>query len=187
MQLLKNERIALRALEPEDLDLLYRWENDAAHWKSGSALSPYSRYALKQYIAEAGSSLYERRQLRLMIDLCGKTTVTVGIVDLYDFDPHHLRAETGILIDPAYRQQKLATDTLKLMAHYAFTFLKIHQLYAYVPQSNTPSLRLFARCGFRTAAVLKEWLVATAGYEDVALLTLLNDSAARTCRTSEQG
>ena len=33
MKLLENERIILRALEPEDLDVLYRWENDASLWQ----------------------------------------------------------------------------------------------------------------------------------------------------------
>ena len=29
---LEDEVIRLRALEPEDLELLYRWENDSALW-----------------------------------------------------------------------------------------------------------------------------------------------------------
>ena len=31
--LLSNDRVRLRALEPEDLELLYRWENDP--WSYG--------------------------------------------------------------------------------------------------------------------------------------------------------
>ena len=46
------ENIRLRALEPEDLDWLYRIENDEHVWKWGNSNVPYSRYALKKYIAE---------------------------------------------------------------------------------------------------------------------------------------
>ena len=44
MKWLENDTIRLRALEPEDLDLLYAWENDTSLWEFGSTLVPYSRY-----------------------------------------------------------------------------------------------------------------------------------------------
>ena len=39
MALLENERVCLRALEPEDLELLYRWENDSELWEVGNTLA----------------------------------------------------------------------------------------------------------------------------------------------------
>ena len=36
--LLSNDRVRLRALEPEDLELLYRWENDPELWEVGNTL-----------------------------------------------------------------------------------------------------------------------------------------------------
>ncbi len=50
--MLKNERVRLRAVEPEDLDLMYLIENDDLLWAYGSTTVPYSRYSLKQFIAE---------------------------------------------------------------------------------------------------------------------------------------
>ena len=61
--LLSNDRVRLRALEPEDLELLYRWENDPELWEVGNTLAPYSRYILKEYIAGSDRSIYESRQL----------------------------------------------------------------------------------------------------------------------------
>ena len=85
--LLSNDRVRLRALEPEDLELLYRWENDPELWEVGNTLAPYSRYILKEYIAGSDRSIYESRQLRFMIEECD-TGTSVGIVDLFDFEPH---------------------------------------------------------------------------------------------------
>ena len=45
MAQLENETIRLRALEPEDLELLYRWENNPELWSLGNTMSPYSRYS----------------------------------------------------------------------------------------------------------------------------------------------
>ena len=44
-------KVSLRAIEPEDLDLLYRIENDRNLWNVGTTNVPYSRYTLHDYIA----------------------------------------------------------------------------------------------------------------------------------------
>lgn len=165
--LLENERIRLRALEPEDLERLYRWENDASLWEWGSTLSPFSRYVLKEYIAESHRDLYELRQLRLMIDRTSEAGGTVGMVDLFDFEPHHRRAGIGLLVDPSAQRQGYGMAALRLLEEYAFDFLQLHQLYAHVPQRNTGSLRLFERSGFVHTGTLSEWIATSAGFMDV--------------------
>ena len=40
--------VRLRALEPEDLDFLYRIENDEALWDCGTTNLPYSRQVLME-------------------------------------------------------------------------------------------------------------------------------------------
>lgn len=69
MAQLENETIRLRALEPEDLELLYRWENNPELWSLGNTMSPYSRYILKEYIRESHRDIFDLKQLRLMIEL----------------------------------------------------------------------------------------------------------------------
>jgi diamine N-acetyltransferase len=172
MELLKNDRIILRAVEPEDLDLLYKWENDSALWHLGDTTSPYSRYALKQYLSQAHLSVYELKQLRLMIER-RETGGAIGIVDLYDFDLHNKKAGVGILLDPAYRKNGLATAAVELLAGYAFSFLKLRQLYVYVAVTNEASQALFARCGFTVSGALLDWISTGNGFTDVLLMQRL--------------
>jgi diamine N-acetyltransferase len=171
MTLLKNDMIKLRPLEPEDLDLLYAWENDTSMWASGSTVSPYSRYTLKEYIARSHRSIYEMRQLRLMIEVSG---VATGLTDMYDFDPHNRRAAVGILLDPAHRRKGIATEALSILVDYAFSFLKLHQLYAYIPADNESSKALFKRCGFTVSGILTDWILTGDGYSDVLPVQLIN-------------
>ena len=49
-------QVRLRALEPEDLDILYRYENDSSLWEVGTTIAPFSRKQLYDYIA--GGSWY---------------------------------------------------------------------------------------------------------------------------------
>ncbi|MDR1408556.1 MAG: GNAT family N-acetyltransferase [Tannerella sp.] len=185
MKLLENDRLRLRAPEPEDLDTLYRWENDSSCWESGNTLTPYSRYAIRQYIARSGNDFHEHRQLRLMIEL-RRNAAVAGTIDLYDFDPHHLRAGVGILVDQAFRRQGIAAEALALTARYAFSFLKIHHLYAHIPQSNIPCLRLFEQCGFETAGVLKDWMITSEGYANVVVLGMIDSRPARKVMNDER-
>ena len=167
MALLKNETILLRALEPEDLDFLYRWENEAELWQHGSTLTPYSRFALRDYLSNAlEEDIFQSRQLRLMIVEISSQQ-PVGTIDVYDFDPTHLRAGVGILIDKNFRRKGLGLQALQLMHEYAFRVLLLHQLYAYVPKDNTRSCQLFRKSGYEESGLLKSWLKTANGYSDV--------------------
>jgi diamine N-acetyltransferase len=169
---LETETIKLRAPEPEDLEFFYRSENDTSLWSVGNALSPYSRYDLKQYITASSKDVYETRQLRLMIDLKGHSK-TVGTVDLYDFEPHHNRAGAGIFIEKAFRNMGFASEALALLCDYSFGFLRIHQLYAYISVSNETSIKLFRRCGFKLQGELKDWIYTEKGYENILIFCLI--------------
>ena len=42
--------IRLRAVEPEDIEAIYRWENDHEVWQYSAAHTPFSRHQLTQYV-----------------------------------------------------------------------------------------------------------------------------------------
>ena len=77
--------IRLRAIEPEDLDLLYLIENDTRLWNVGTTNVPYSRYTLHDYIATSSDDIYADRQVRLIIG--NEDGQTVGMCDLVHFEP----------------------------------------------------------------------------------------------------
>jgi len=168
-QILEDEEIRLRAVEPADADLLYLWENDTNLWQYGSTVTPFSRHILQEYVRNAQADIYEAKQLRLMI-VQKSNGRTVGSIDLYDFDPRNRRAGIGVLVVEESRNQHIATRSLQLLVTYCRDILLLHQLYADVQASNAISLQLFANVGFVHAGVKKDWLQTASGYEDVVLL-----------------
>lgn len=172
-RLLENNEIRLRAPEPEDLDLLYQWENDTRLWSLGASNVPFSRYSLHQYLANNQQDIYTDKQLRLMVEL-KHTGETVGTVDLYDFDPLHLRAGVGILIDPNHQQKGLGLQALQLLEAYAFTFLTIHQLYAVIPESNHASIHLFRKAQYIEAGTLSDWISREGTFQHARLYQRIN-------------
>ncbi|HPW90154.1 MAG TPA: GNAT family protein [Paludibacteraceae bacterium] len=169
---LKNDHITLRALEPEDLEHFYRWENDSSLWSVSSAVEPYSRYVIKQYLAEADKTIYEKNQLRFIIERNVDKAV-LGAVDLFDFDSHHLRAAVGVLVDKNFQNQGVGTESVALLITYAFEFLNLKQLYANVPITNTVSKALFSKLQFSHTGTLKKWLRQGRDFVDVEILQLL--------------
>ena len=94
--------VKLRAIEPEDLDILYRIENDMSLWNDSVTSVPYSRYILYDYIANTKNDIYTDRQVRMMIE--NEKQEVVGIIDLINFEPKHLRAEIGIVVFLSVKQ-----------------------------------------------------------------------------------
>lgn len=169
---LENNELKLRALEPEDLEILYKWENNSSLWVYGNTLTPYSKMALRQYISETQlQDIYEAKQLRFMIELKSSNTV-IGTVDLYEFDFHHSRAGIGILIDENYRSNNYASQTLDIVKDYVFSFLHIKQIFAYIATDNLHSINLFEKSGYKRAGELLDWIHYDAGYKNVYIYQL---------------
>ena len=174
MNILENTTIALRALEPEDLELLYRWENDTSIWHLSNTLVPYSRYILKQYLENAGRDIFELKQLRLIIQL-REGARAIGAIDLFDFEPFHRRAGIGILIaDRSQRRKGYAREALETLKEYSFNVLKLHQLYCNIHSGNEKSINLFTVAGFRLVGEKREWLFNGSGFENEWLLQCIN-------------
>ena len=92
---MKAQQVRLRALEPEDIVFLYRWENDPAVWTVSNTITPYSKYVLKKYIESSHLDIYTTKQQRFVI-VHTETDIPIGTVDLFDFEPSDRRAGLGI-------------------------------------------------------------------------------------------
>lgn len=151
--------VRLRAMEPEDLELLYQIENEPELWQVGCTNVPYSRYLLRDFITRSTGDIYTDKQVRLMAE--NANGETIGIADIMNFNPRHMRAEVGITIRPAYRQQGYGLAALCHLLAYGKRTLCLHQLFAIVSCHNEASRRLFLKAGFNASCELKDWL-----YED---------------------
>jgi len=166
-----GEKIVLKAVEPEDLGLMYIIENDSSLWKYGHCNVPYSLYSLRRFIEENRSDVFADGQVRFAIHL--KEGGVVGFVDLQNFSAVHMRAEVGIVIMEDAQGCGYATDALGVLATYAREILHMHHLYAVVSTDNGKACKLFHRSGYTCAATLPQWLRKGDGFADASLFSLL--------------
>lgn len=162
--MLSSERIKLRTLEPTDLDCLLRWENDSENWRISNTFVPFSRKLMEEYIYSA-QDLFATKQIRFIIE-DNSTKKQLGSIDLFDFDPFHLRAGVGILIDKKYRKAGIGKEALGLLKEYSFNHLNLHQIYCSVAASNQASIQLFKGAEFIQNGIKQQWLNNGEYWED---------------------
>lgn len=176
MDILKGEKVQLRAVEPNDIDIIYKWENNTSVWQLSNTLAPFSRHIIKQFVDNSHLDIFQSRQLRLMIDkIENDSAETIGTIDIFDFEPLHKRAGIGILIaDEQNRKNGFASEALDILIHYCFNTLQMYQLYCNITSDNTESLNLFQKKGFSLIGIKKDWLIFPKGKKDELMFQLIN-------------
>ncbi len=165
--MIRNDKIILRALEPSDADLLYEWENQMELWAVSNTLTPFSRHQIITYINQISLDIYQTKQLRLMIDVPkADNLVSIGMIDLFDFDPYHSRGGIGVMICKPERGKGHAREAVALFTDYAFSHLGLHQVYCNVSEDNEASIKLFESLDFQFSGRKKEWIKTAGGFMD---------------------
>ena len=169
------DKVKLRAPEPEDLSILYKWENDPCIWQLSNTLSPFSKYTLRKYIENSHKSIFETSQIRFMIELIENNKV-IGTIDLFDFDPFHMRAGLGVLIAEIEERRKgYAEMAIRCLMNYCFDHLKLHQIYCNITEDNKASISLFTKIGFTKIGIKKDWIREKKGFKDEILYQIINN------------
>jgi diamine N-acetyltransferase len=171
--MLQGKNIRLRALEPQDADLLYNWENDESIWLLSNTITPFSKFVIEQYVMNSHNDIFTAKQLRLMIDKKGENEETVGSIDIFDFDPVNRRAGIGILIRKPDRRKGYAKEAISILIKYCFSILNLHQLYCNISAENPVSLKLFQQAGFSVIGLKKEWIFSNDNWIDEYILQLI--------------
>ena len=149
--------LKLRALEPEDLEQLYAMENNTDDWDYSSMNAPFSHYALRDYIANQHCDLTVDQQVRLVVCDDKNEQQVIGLADIFNFDARHRRAEIGLIIGKTFRNCGYATEATKLLVEYARNTCLLEQIYAFIPEVNKASCRVFDKNGFNRVSILKNW------------------------------
>ncbi|MBO5810887.1 MAG: GNAT family N-acetyltransferase [Bacteroidales bacterium] len=169
----QNEILIIRAAEPQDAALIYQWENNQEIWRVSETYTPYSLYQIEQFLL-GNNDLFANRQMRFIIEKKEDNT-EIGCIDIYDFDPIHLRAGIGILLQKEYRKLGFASEALKLMVEYCFDILMLKQIYCLIDVLNTDSQNLFKKIGFEQCGYRKEWIRTPHGFIDELEFQLINE------------
>ncbi len=173
MNILETERLSIRALETEDIDILFEWENDDSVWRVSSTRAPLSRHVLMRFIKSQCYDPFESKQMRLAVELKSEKRA-IGTVDIFDIDIYNSRAGVGILVYAADDRGKgYAAEVIEAIKRYCFHVIDLRQLYCNIAADNEQSLRLFKRCGFEVSGVKRDWIRRKEGWQNEVFMQCL--------------
>ena len=161
--------VKLRAIEPEDLELLYKIENDREIWDVSETNTPMSKFVIRQYIASQPQDAFQSGEVRLVVeDAC--SFKAVGLIDLTGISVTDRRAEVGIALLRSQRGKGYGAAALKEIESYAKRNLQLRFLFCKVSADhNAVSKSLFESNGYSQIAVLPEWHYRDGLFEDLIL------------------
>ena len=158
--------LKLRALEPNDLEVVYDTENDKSLWVYSNTTSPFSRHTLKKFIENSHLDIIEHKQLRLVI---ADDDNSYGFIDLYDYDFINRRVGLGIIIFKKYRSKGIGLISLQLTEDYLLEHVPIHQVYANISSTNKESISLFEKSKYVNVGLKKDWIFYNNKFNDELL------------------
>lgn len=168
-QILNNGILRLRAVEVTDVDTMMAWENDSSQWDTTSTCAPFSRKQLWDYATNYDGDIFKNGSIRFIVTE-NSSDISVGAIDIYDFNRFHNRAYIGIYITPQFRQKGYAVMAISIAVNYACDFLGLEQIAAEVAADNISSIKMLTRCGFKKCGEMERWFRRGKSYYDAILM-----------------
>lgn len=167
-----SENVILRAIEHEDIELLYDMINDPSIEKmTGGKPFPVSRDRQIRWF----ESYDQQNELRCMIQI--KNGATIGMIMLTDIDYKNgtaqLHEKTKASIED--RRPNDVYNAMMGFINYAFTELRLNCLYGTVIESNLLSRKMALRCGLKEEGVLRQRLFKNGKYCNVIANSVLKE------------
>ncbi len=168
----ENSLIKLRNLEVYDIDFLSDIENDPDLWEVSNTNIFFSEKVLKKHIEDSKKDIFIANQARFIIENI-RNKKQLGLIDLFDFNPTHLRAGIGIVISKSERRKKYAENAINLLKDYCSKILRLNQIYCNISYDNFASIKLFEKAGFKLTGKKEQWINTSEGFKDVLFYQLI--------------
>ena len=168
--MLRGAKVALRAIEREDLRRLWELRNDEA--VEALAYGPPLPHSMAEIEAWFDKRLQDADAHVFVIEAGGEV---VGTCNLRDIDPVNRRAEVGISLSRGASGKGYGSDSIRVLLRLAFRDLNLHKVCLDTLASNEPALRAYRACGFVEEGRLRQHEWFEGRYDDLVMMGILRD------------
>lgn len=166
-----GKKVYLRAMEPGDMECYWDMINDPDISSMVVGWSfPVSKQEQLEWYDHAVRDKGNKRFTIVMKNSCE----AVGMVALTEIDWHNRSAELGIKLHPSCpKRLGIATDALMALMRYAFEEVNLNRLNTCQITYNTPSRKLYEKCGWHEEGVKRQAIYRNGEYHDLVLNGIL--------------
>lgn len=136
---MKEIKINFREVIYEDIWLLYNWSNDPISRKMSFNSEPILQEEHQKWFA----TVIENPNIMILIAEVDHKSIGFVRFNISDMD-----AVISIAIDHSQRGKGLAVPMINESIHYIKQIKNIENIYAYIKEENTPSIRTFINAKF---------------------------------------
>lgn len=168
-----NNRIYLRAFEPEDYKTIVKWRNDREIAKKlGGGISYFSAAREKKWVED---TIFQCCDVKLAICLCD-TNAHIGNVYLTGINYINRTAESHILIgDKTCWGHGYGLEALRQILLFAFNEKGLNRIEAHINADNLASLRLHEKCGYVREGILRKAIFKNGVFKDVIVMSIFKE------------
>lgn len=168
-----GKKIYLRAMEPEDMEMLRDTVNDPEIERMVGGWSfPTSAYEQMKWF----ENVYQDQRNKRFIIVDIKTDLALGMVNLVNIDWKNRVAFTGMkLHSTAPHGEGIATDAIMTIMSYAFDQLQLERLDGSWLLYNIPSKKAYEKCGWIEEGIKRHAIFKDGQYFDQAYAGVLKE------------
>ncbi len=146
-QIWEGRRIRLRAVEPEDWEIHYAWDQDSEVSRRGYETHfPQSKAAVRQQTASGALSRPQDDSFDFHIEnLAGEL---VGTLNTHHCNPRSGTFSYGVAVRSEHQRQGYASEAILMVLRFFFRELRYQKVTVDVYSFNEPSIRLHERLGY---------------------------------------
>jgi RimJ/RimL family protein N-acetyltransferase len=166
-----NDDLILRAIEPEDNEILRNMLNDPdiENMTTGWGYPVSTSQQLEWYKKQLELC---NTDLRCVISI--NEIGAVGMIRLSDIDWKNRNAVIHIKLLLTHRNKGYGTHAINTMVNYSFEQLGLKVIYAYISDKNENSKKSFLKCGFEIEGLLRKRIFKNGAFCDVIITSIIN-------------
>lgn len=171
---MKNPRIYLRALEPDDYMTTYKWRQDPEYQDGVASTARYVSMETERKWLERVITNHEKGlEVRLGIVL-KESEEFIGMIYLTEIDHINKNASIGSLIgEKEHRRKGYITEARTLILVHGFNELGLERISGYVVEYNEGSSRSYEKLGFHKDGVLRNAIYKKGEFQNIVVYSLL--------------
>jgi RimJ/RimL family protein N-acetyltransferase len=161
----QTERIRLRAIEPGDWEVFFRWNQDDEMTRGIDRVwFPQSREAMRRQTEEASLRRPVDDAFHWVVE--DRQGAVVGSIATHECNRRNGTFSYGLNVLPPHQRRRYASDAIGVVLRYYFQELGYQKVTVSVYEFNEASIRLHMRLGFREEGRLRRMVFTRGQYFD---------------------